>query len=162
MLFYNLDGDLDDEPDDKADNYDDCEGEGEENEEAGDAWRPDGGGEIVAIKGGGGNLGFGGESLVGRVFIKLASETIEVALAVPSPAIGDGLRLADGHGGGENITIRIIIGKIILGVLNGFGGVTNIALLEIEGAGAKDYLLDAIFFNNIDNDMGKSIFLKFL
>ena len=154
ILLYNFNGDLDDEPDDEADNYDNGEGEGEEDEKTSNAKSPDWGSEIVAIKSGGGDLGFGGDGLVGGIFIDFAGETIKVAFAIPSPAIGYSLRLTDGHGGGKDIAIRIIVSKTILGILDGFGGVTDITLLEIEGAGAKDDFLDAIFFDYVDNDMG--------
>lgn len=71
-------------------------------------------------------MGFDGEGLIGWIFVDFGGETVEVRLAVPGPAIGDGLGAADGHGRGEDVAVGVVVGEIIFGVLDCSSRVSDI------------------------------------
>lgn len=98
---------MEDEPEDGAPNEDNHDKQDNESKEANGGGRPEGGGVIDAVEIGRGEEGleevvdFGG----GGVFGELAHHAINVGLAVPGPAVLNGLGLTNFGGLSINIDL---------------------------------------------------------
>jgi len=149
-------GEVKDNPDEEADNnYDDNNGASEECE-AGRSGRPKRRGVVDAVELSRGNGG--GESVLemvgGGILGELASPAVEVFGAGPNPAVSDGLGLANGRDSGVDITVRVrVVDNGGFGLGNGGVRSTEILLLKVERAGAKDDNGRAVRFCDIDDDV---------
>lgn len=145
-----------DSPDEEADNNYDNNDSASEECETGRSGRPKRRGVVDAVELGRGDGG--GESVLkvvgGGILGELASPAVEVFGAGPNPTVGDSLRLANGGDGGVDVAIRVGVvddGGFSLG--NSGVRSTEILLLKVERAGAKDDNGRAVRFGDIDDDV---------
>ena len=152
-------GNTEENPGEKTNkNYNDKD-ESDEEAETRESGRPEGGGVIEAVKLGGGEVGGDGvgEVLGGGIFLDFAHHAVDVIGGVPIPAVGDGLRLADFAGGLVDVAVGVVVVRELgFGLLEGGVGITDILMLQIEGAGAEGNFLLAVVVDDVDDDVAKS------
>ena len=110
-LFYEENGDAENDKNQETRGDDENENETDENGETSEVGCPNRGREIIAIERSGGNVGSksGGDLVGGGVAVDNAGHTVQIARTIPSPTIRDGFWLADFHGLGKNVAIRVCI-----------------------------------------------------
>lgn len=103
------------------------------------------------------------DRFAGRVFGDFTRHTGEVFFTIPCPVVGYGLGLADVHGFGEDVAVRVF-GRAD-GFFGGFesrGGMTTILMLEIERTSTESDDFGAVFLDDIDDNMRKSKVAKLI